>query len=516
MSEGRIWTGDELTQDREVTCDVCIVGSGAGGGVLGEALARRGLSVVMLEEGGYRTRRDFDMREDTAYPALYQELGNRTTDDLAITLLQGRTVGGGTTVNWSVCFRTPTRILDVWRDVHGVEGIHESTLAPHWEWMERRLHIREWPLELLNRNNQVLWNGTERLGYSRELLKRNVHNCINLGSCGHGCPVDAKQSMLVTLIPDAVERGMTLFANTSARRLEVKGRRVTAVHAEVLDPATQLPTGVKLTVRAKVTAVCGGAINSPGLLLRSGLTGNGQVGRRLFLHPVVASGAFFDEPVDGFNGAPMSVGSHQFMDRGPGHMGYLIEVPPIHPMLSAIVFPGFGAQHQEFMSRLRHLNALIAITLDGVLPEDEGGTVALRRAGEGRYRIDYPLREHNWEAFRHALKEMARIQLAAGAREVLSPHSTPVVMRTEADLAKLDDAPYAPLQLKVSSAHQMGGCCMGKDPERSVVDSRFRYHHLDNLFVADASVFPTALGVNPQHTIYGLARLASGFVAGAV
>jgi choline dehydrogenase-like flavoprotein len=309
---------------------------------------------------------------------------------------------------------------------------------------------------------------------------------------------------------------MTLFANTSARRLEVQGRKVVAVHAEVLDPTTQRPTGAKLTVRPKVTAVCGGAINSPGLLLRSGLTGNGQVGRRLFLHPVVASGALFDEPVEGFYGAPLSVGSHHFIDRGADRMGYLIEVPPIHPMLAGIVMPGFGAEHQDVMARLPYLNALIAITLDGVLPGDEGGTVALRTEGHGRYRIQYPLQPHNWEAFRHGLKEMARIQLAAGAKEVRSPHSEPVVMRSEADVARLDAAPYEPLRLKVSSAHQMGGCSMGKDPERSVVDSRFRYHHLDNLFVADGSVFPTALGVNPQHTIYGLARLASGFVADAV
>jgi choline dehydrogenase-like flavoprotein len=182
VSEGRIWIGDELKKDREVTCDVCIVGSGAGGGVLGEALARRGLSVVMLEEGGYRTRRDFDVREDTAYTSLYQELGNRATDDLAITILQGRTVGGGTAVNWTVCFRTPRRILDLWRDVHGVEGINEATLAPHWDWLEKRLRIQEWPLERINRNNRVLWDGAGKLGYERSLLKRNVHHCANLGA----------------------------------------------------------------------------------------------------------------------------------------------------------------------------------------------------------------------------------------------------------------------------------------------------------------------------------------------
>jgi choline dehydrogenase-like flavoprotein len=229
---GRIFTGDELTEDRTITCDVCVVGSGAGGGVLGHELTRRGLDVVMLEEGSYRTRRDFDMKESTAYPALYQEMANRATDDLAISILQGRAVGGGTTVNWCASIRTPPEILHRWRDIHGVTGLDENTLAPHWDWLEERLHIRDWPIEKANRNNQLLWEGLGKLGYSRGTVKRNVKNCAALGACGLGCPTDAKQSTQVTLIPDAVEQGMRLFANVSARKLELEGIRVVSVHAE--------------------------------------------------------------------------------------------------------------------------------------------------------------------------------------------------------------------------------------------------------------------------------------------
>ena len=141
MSEGRIWTGDELKADREVACDVCVIGSGSGGGWLAHELVARGLSVVMLEEGGYHTRREFDLTEASAFPKLYQELGNRATEDLSINILQGRSVGGGTTVNWCSSFRTPARILDRWRDAHGVEGLTVEALNPHWEAIERRLHI---------------------------------------------------------------------------------------------------------------------------------------------------------------------------------------------------------------------------------------------------------------------------------------------------------------------------------------------------------------------------------------
>ncbi|HEX9508741.1 MAG TPA: GMC family oxidoreductase N-terminal domain-containing protein, partial [Myxococcales bacterium] len=210
MTEGRIFRGEQISSDVEVSCDVCVVGSGAGGSVLALELVSRGFSVVMLEEGGHHTQREFDLTEATAFPNLYQELGNRTTDDLSISILQGRSVGGGTTVNWCSSFRTPKRILDHWRDVHGVEGLSEEALAPHWEAIEKRLHIAEWPEERMNRNNRVLWEGLGKLGYSRGLIRRNVHNCANLGYCGMGCPIDAKQSMLVTLIPDAVEKGLTV------------------------------------------------------------------------------------------------------------------------------------------------------------------------------------------------------------------------------------------------------------------------------------------------------------------
>ena len=515
MIEGRILVSNEI-QGGNVDCDVCVIGSGAGGSVLAHELVARGLRVLMLEEGGYHTRREFDLTEATAFSKLYQELGNRTTDDLSITILQGRSVGGGTTVNWCSSFRTPRRILDHWRDVHGVEGLSEEVLRPHWEAIEKRLHIAEWPEERINRNNRILWDGCAKLGYSRGLIPRNVNNCADLGYCGMGCPIDAKQSMLATLIPDAVEKGLTVYANCSAKRLRLEGRKVAAVEVEVLDPESRRPSGKLLTVRTKVTAVSCGALNSPALLLRSGLTAKGRVGKRTFLHPVVITAADFDEPVEAFSGAPQSVHTHHFIERGPGKMGFFIEVPPIHPMLGAITVSGFGMDYQRWIARLPHINACIALIVDGLLPGEEGGAVGLRGEGDRRLKISYPLGQAHWEAFRAACKEMARIQFAAGARTVLSLHSPPVLMRSVQELAKLDSAPWEPLRVRVVTAHQMGGCAMGKDATNSVVDSRLRYHELDNLFVVDGSVFPTSLGVNPQESIFGIARWAAQHVASSL
>lgn len=516
MTAGRIYTGDELTTDKVIECDVCVIGSGSGGAWTAHELVKQGKRVVMLEEGGYHTRREFDMTEARALPNLYQELGSRSTDDLAITILQGRSVGGGTTVNWCSSFRTPQRILDVWKDRFGIDTLTTETLTPHWEAVERRLHIKEWPLEAINANNKVLWDGLGKLGYERGLIKRNVNNCLNLGYCGLGCPVDAKQSMLVTVLPDAVEKGLDLYANCSARVLEWSGRRVSAVKAEVLDPVKNKPTGVTITVKAKLTVVSGGAINSPGLLMRSGLDGDGRVGTHTWLHPVVAMMAEMPYEVHAFEGAPQSVYSHHFIDRGAGKVGYFLEVPPLQPMLGAVASSGMGGEVQDNLSRFPYINPMLAITVDGLLPDETGATVRLKDGGYSRFSIHYEFVPEQWDAFREACKEMARIQFAAGAKRVASLHLKPVVLNSVDEINKLDAAPWEPVKLRVLTAHQLGGCWMGNDPYASVVDPHLRYHSMDNLFVVDGSVLPTSLGVNPQETIFGIARWAATHIGQAV
>ncbi len=511
---GRIVPGASLKRDVEERPDVCVVGSGAGGAVAAARLAQAGARVVVLEEGGYFTRDDFKMQEAVAYPQLYQEKGQRATADLAIAILQGRAVGGSTVVNWATSFRTPDRVLDHWARAHGVEGLTPAVLAPHFAAVEERLSIREQPLSEVNANNRVLWDGAGKLGWSRNLVRRNVKGCINLGYCGMGCPVDGKTTMPLTYLPDAVQAGARIYAGTRAARLEVSGRRVVAVHGQALDPATDRPTGRKVAVRPRAVILAGGAVNTPALLLRSEQNPNGRVGKRTFLHPVVAEVALYPRRIDAWYGAPQSVASHHHADRGPGKVGFFIECAPVHPMLAAISAGGFGHDHQEMMSRLQYGSALIGLCIDGFLPEEKGGTISLR--DDGRVRIDYPISDPIWEALREASRALARIHLAAGALAAYSLHEDPVVVRSEADLARLDRAPWKPARVQLFSAHAMGGCAMGKDPQRSVVDSRLKVHWLENAWVVDGSAFPTSLGVNPQETIFALAHWASEHIAAAV
>ncbi len=512
-AKGRIVEGHEVNANRDLTCDVCIVGSGAGGAVLAAGLVGRGLNVVLLEAGGAHTKADFDLQEGRAYPMLYQDRGTRGTADQSISVLQGRSVGGSTTVNWTTCFRTPPRILKHWADHHGVDGLTADALRPHFESVERRLSIAPWPLERANPNNRKLLEGAKKLGWDVHNTRRNVKGCANSGYCGVGCPVDGKQAMHVTYLPDAVAGGLTLFADCRATRLEHRGGRVSAVHADVLDRATGRATGKTVRVRAKVTVASGGALNTPALLLRSGIEGKGLVGKRTFLHPVVTLVALYKEAVKGFYGAPQSVYSHQFAEPAPGGVGFFLEAAPVQPMLMAQAAAAHGTMLRDTMAQLPHISAVLGLIIDGLLPDETGGTVTLR--SDGRLRLDYTFHPAVNDAMAAAHDAIARLHLAAGAERVLSLHAEPVEVRDEAGLRALAAKPYGGLKHPIFTAHQMGGCVMGGDPARSVVDAKHQVRGFDNLYVVDGSVLPTSLGVNPSETIYGLAHRARDFVAEA-
>jgi len=323
-----------------------------------------------------------------------------------------------------------------------------------------------------------------------------------------GCPVDAKQSAALTYLPDAVAAGAEVYANCRVQKIEWSGRRATAAVAHVLDAQSLGETGRTVRVEPRVLVISGGALNSPALLLRSGIAAP-MLGKYTWLHPVVAMGAFYEDAIEGFYGAPQSVASHHFAHRGGG-AGFFIEAAPVHPMLASTAMPGFGGPLRSRMGLLPNVAATIALMIDGFHPSEAGGTVTLRP--DGRPKLDYPFHERLYECFRAAMKAIAQLHLANGAREIVSFHSTPVHISNEADLARIDAAPLGPNLFAVFTAHQMGGCRMGRDPARSVVDEHLQMHGFDNLFVIDGSVFPTSLGVNPMESIYGVASWAAGHV----
>jgi choline dehydrogenase-like flavoprotein len=503
--------GSQIARDEVVDADVLVVGSGPGGAMAAYRLAQAGARVVVLEEGGYHTRPEFKMQEEWSYPMLYQDHGNRATDDLSVIVLQGRSIGGGTTVNWTTSLRTPDSTLDFWKRHRNIEGVTGAALAPHWDEIDRRLNIQPAQPDDVNENNGVFRQGAQKLGYSVEYLPRNVSDCIRTGMCGLGCPVDAKQAMHLTYLPDAAEKGARIYANCRVTRLAVRGRKVVEAHAEVLDEAADRPTGRSVVVRAKTFIASGGAINTPRLLRRSALPDPFDLaGRRTWIHPTLAMAGIFDRKIEPYYGVPQTIGSHHFANR-PGRIGFFIETPPAQPMLAGLALTGFGRSHREAMKQLPHTAVLIGLLIDGFLPEERGGTVSER--GGGRLSFSYERTPALAEAMREAMKAMARIQLAAGAGEVATFHEPPLRLRSERDVAAIDEAALDANRCSLFTAHQMGGAPMGEDPETALVDSRLKHHHLDNLYVMDGSVFPTSLGVNPQVSILGLVSLAASALA---
>ena len=508
---GRIVTGAEVQKDLVLKPDVCVVGSGPGGAIAASRLASAGASVVVLEEGGHHTKAEFDMQESTAYPRLYQDRGNRATADLSVAVLQGRAVGGGTVVNWTTSFRTPDDVVARWREKDGARVTAEA-LRPHFEEVEARLGIAKVDLEDTNPNNRLLYDGCKKLGWDVETTKRNVRQCLRTGYCGMGCPVDAKQSAALTYLPDAIAKGATVHADCRARRIEWNGKRAQAVVAEVLHPGTQEQTGRIVRVEPRAVVVSCGALNSPALLLRSAID-QGPVGKKTWLHPTVAMAAMYPQAIEAFYGAPQSVASHHFAHRNEG-AGFFLEAAPLHPMLAGIALPGFGARMRRDLSLLPNTAVSIALMIDGFGEGEEGGTVSLR--SDGNPKLDYPFTSRHYECWRSAMKALARIHLANGATRIQSLHFDPVVVRSESDLGKLDEAPFGPNLCAVFTAHQMGGCRMGADPARSVVDPELRHHFLENLWIADGSVFPTSLGVNPMESIYGISSWAAEGIRSAL
>ncbi|MGB5808991.1 MAG: GMC family oxidoreductase [Polyangiales bacterium] len=521
-AEERGWSitnSTALNSSVTLEADVVIVGTGAGGGTAAETLSKAGLSVVLLEAGPLKTSSEFDMDERAAYADLYQEGTGRANKTGSIVILQGRSVGGSTTVNWTTSFRTPPETLQFWADKMAVTGMSVDEMAPYFQQMEERLNIQRWAMPP-NPNNEQLAIAAKKLGYSWDIIHRNVKGCLNLGYCGLGCPVDAKQSMLVTTIPSALDNKAKLFHHARVERVLMEGDAVVGVEASALTANGWERTGQTITVRATRTILSGGGINTPAVLLRSGVPDpHATIGKRTFLHPTTLSLAIYDKLIDPYYGAPQSVYSDHFqwqtIDTGP--VNFKLEAPPMQPAFAAGFYGAMGEDLTGSMDKLAYTNCLIALMRDGFDERSPGGWIELNDRGAPI--INYDLNPYLLDGVRRAWNVMVEMQFAAGAKTVRPAHKA---ARHYGSWAKAKEAiasfPYTPFGVTVGSAHVMGGCAMGEDQTRSVVSSDGKFHHLDNLYVMDGSLFPTSIGANPQLSIYGLVlklstNLAAEFAA---
>jgi len=473
---------------RIIEADVCVIGAGAGGAVAAAELAEGGASVVVLEQGPRHDADRFSARPLDMLARLYRDGGQTTTLGTPPILLPlGRGLGGTTLVNSGTCFRTPPAVLERWRREFGLEPLTADALDPCFARVEAALSISEVTPELAGGNAAVARRGAEALGWSHGYLRRNARGCVGSGVCAFGCPTSAKQHVGITYVPRAEAAGAQVIAGADVRHVLVERGAARGVEARLFD-------GGHLEVRAPTVVVAAGTIHTPLLLARSGLgRASGQLGRNLALHPATGAFALMDELVDMANGVPQSFYVDEFASEGIMFEG--VAGPPSYVAMS---LPLNGRRHEAAMAEYRRLAMFGLMVSDG-----SRGSV---RALAGRPVIRYELIEEDVARFRKGLARMEELFRAAGAREVYLP--LPHGVAPERARAR---------DLKLMAFHPLGTARADARPAHGVVDEHLQLHGVRGVHVADGSVVPSALGVNPQLTIMALAtRLAFGLLGRVV
>lgn len=507
-----------VTADLSLTADAVVVGSGSGGGVMAAELAAAGKDVIVLEQGGYYSESDFTGREAEMMPLLYLRRGLLSTSDQGMVVLAGSALGGGTLVNWSTSLRTPPEVREEWERQHGLDGLTSQEFTHGFEVVEARMGVTTAD-SAPNRNNAALERGCQALGYNTARIPRNASGCEQrCGACGFGCPYGRKQSTMLTFLQDAHDRGARIVVRAHVERVLIEAGKATGVEGWALDEATGARH--RLTVRAKAVVVAGGAVESPALLLRSGLR-NSNIGRHLRLHPVTALAAYYAEPIESWVGSLQTVYSEQFAHLRGAH-GLRFEVVPAHPGLIGLTTPwNDPLQHKRAMSRAAFGASFILLTRD-----TGEGHITLNKQGDPI--LHYWPNPTDQKQILFGIPELARIAVAGGAIMAGTLHTpqlsveaeggrpgavTDAQLRTFTQQVKRQGV--VPNRLLLGTAHQMGTCRLGSSPRTAVADPRGQVYGVRGLFIADASAFPSASGVNPMLTTMALAHRVAQSVKAA-
>ncbi len=494
-----------ITEPTRLSCDVVIVGSGAGGGCTAAVLAAAGLDVIVLEKGPYRSERDFTHVESDSLREMALYGGTLTTTDLAMRVVGGSALGGGTVINWSTSWKTPRRVLEEWTDVSGIEAFASGEIEDSLDEVALRLGVNS-DSSAAARRDQLLEEGLKKLGWHVGVMPRAVSGCTQDEHCGYctlGCRIGAKQSSLRTYLEDAARDGARMIVGADVRRVLIRDEVARGVEARC--------NGHELRVEARAVVTAGGAIETPALLLRSGL--GGQVGHNLRLHPATVPFGFFDDEVRMWEGTMQALYSETAPGPWSGQYGATLETGPIHPASWSTLIPWTSSsQHRELMGRYPYASHVVVLTRDTA-----GGRIKIDK--RGAVRVHYRITPGDERRLADGVVSAGKILEAAGATEIHSTHKRGISFRTGAGDAhgkwadEIRRAGYAKGQASLVTVHQMGSCRMGTDPATSAVGPENESHEVKGLYVVDSSTFPTASGVNPMLSIYGIANRAGKKIA---
>ena len=516
---GKIYQGADLQGGQVVEADVCIIGSGCGGATVAKQLAAAGKTVVVLERGGYYTEADFDQDELNMNGKLSSNRSLKSSADGGTLLLSGNNVGGASVHYWADTYRTPDDRLLQWQQTYGISGHDAATLNPIWDALDPVLNVHRADEDHHNRMNQLLREGAKKLGWEGNAVPQARRGCAKSGHCMQGCLYGAKQSQLVTHIPQAVALGASVYADVQARRLVWNGDTVSALECRIMDRATNRPTDKVLTVKARQYVVAaGGYYSAPFLLQQEGLKDKlPALGKHFGMNPTAWAFGLYDEDIVLWRNIPAAFGVEEFRlarfgaDKQYQEGGYLLMANQVQPGTLAGTMPLMGEEMGEWMGQARRIGGTI-IWLDDY--EHELGTIGV--LGDGSPKVAYPYGPVTQAMLRDALKKQVTMLFATGARKVLLGSARRVMLDNPNDLSAIDQLDITGGGLFMAAPHPFGGCRMGTDVKTSVVGMDHRVHGFANLFVADPSVFPSGPSVDPSYTIMAFSHVAAKHMLAAL
>lgn len=489
---GRVQTRNDFAGG-ELVCDVVVVGSGAGGAVVAAELAEAGLGVVVLEEGGYHPTDTFTTEASAMVGRLYRDGGMQVAlGTPPISFNEGRCVGGSTVVNGGMSWRTPEPVLRRWQEVEAIEGLSPAAMERTFTRVERTISAAPQDPGSIGRDNELFREGAERMGWRVISNIRNQLHCAGCNNCVLGCPTGAKRSTLVSYLPRALAFGARVHADCRVERILLHGKEAVGVTGHVVGESGQ--PGAPFTVRARRVVVAAGAMQTPALLARSGIRSpSGRIGRDLALHPNAMVVALFDEQIEGWKGVHQGYQLREFQEEG-----LLMAAVNLPPSILATALPHYDPALGELMQDYNR------IVTAGVLVEDTGrGRVRVLPSGQPV--ATYALTDLDAERIVRGTALLAELLFAAGARRVLLPFEGAPDLLAADNARRLLRQPIAKQAMRLSTVHIMGTARMGGDPARHVCDAYGHVYDTAGLVVADASLFPSPIGVNPMETIMALA-----------
>lgn len=488
-------------QTLSLTADAVVVGSGPGGMVTALVLAEAGLKVVILEDGRFWPLGSFKRRQSFATKHLFQDRGTRfMTGNAFIPLTSGRGVGGGTLVNSAICFRGPDRVLDEWVKDWGLEHFAPENRNALYEEVEKDLGVAPTSVAIAGENSFVAQRGFAKLGISADYMPRNAPGCVGCGTCQTGCPTGGKATADIVWLPRILRAGGSLYADSRVEEILLKSNRAVGVRACTRDDETG-EVIANITVHADRVILAAGAVNTPLLLQAQNLANSsGMVGKNLHVHPTAAVAAKFEHDIRLWSGATQG-----YFARHPEDPEILLEtfsVPPEAFLTQATALGIFDLT--EALRDFRHVAAC------GLLIRDHSSGKIVRTS-EGRPKITYHIGYSDRQKLSKGLLTISDMFFAAGARGVL-----PILRGSRFFQSKNESRDHImktedPADMNMYASHPMGTCRIGADPKNSVARARDgRCHDVEGLYITDSSLFPSALGANPQMTImaqsFALAR----------